>query len=238
MEPMYDGRVSLKVKDTVKGTWALPRWDNVSVGRLPSAGLHIPNSWVPTRLCRFIPYERGWLLQLGRARGRVENKYVGDHVFAARSIVALQAGRTRVTFPELDDLCQLGVVIGEGQAAGLPEVLDSPDEEGEEFRTRYAARRLTLPDSQRQVIAVTFLHLLARQPTPSNLALAAAKRLGKSEQAVKNAIVSVRDKVNGERWLHLKTTDQLGHYLVQLSGEITLDDLPPDIRRDVEGLPR
>jgi hypothetical protein len=27
MEPLFDGRVTLKVADTVRGTWALPKWE-------------------------------------------------------------------------------------------------------------------------------------------------------------------------------------------------------------------
>ncbi|WP_299926126.1 hypothetical protein [uncultured Nocardioides sp.] len=229
--------MTLKVADTVRGTWALPKWENVSVGRLPAAGLRIEDSWVPARLCRFMPYELGWLVQVGRARVEVQNKYLGRVVFPARSVVALQPGRSRLLFPELDDYCMLGVVIGAGEAEGLP-VLEDGDDLGVEprRRTAYAVDRIEMPDSHRAILAVAFQHLMVRAESPGNIALAAAQRLGKSEQAVKNVMASTRKKVNNERWLNLQTTDQLGHYLVRLTRNVTWEDVPVPLRD--EGLPR
>ena len=230
MEPLYDGRVSLNVGDTVAGPWALPKWENVSVGRLPGAGIHVPNSWVPSRLCRFMPYERGWLVQLGRARGRFANKYLGDITFRARTVVALQPGTTLISFPELDDHCKLLVTIGADQAEGLEVVQDQLGSEEEVARTSYAAGRVDLPDSHRRVLAVAFEHLLQRRPAPANVAATAASRLGMSEQAVKNVIAKTKKRVNEERWLNLDTTEQLGHYLANLSRNLTWNDLPPEFR--------
>lgn len=239
MEPLYAGRVRVTVKDTVLGAWALPLSENMSVGRVPGAGIHIPNSWVPSRLCRFIPYEQGWLVQLGRARGRVTNKYLGDVTFAGRTIVALQPGRAIVSFPELDDVCRLDVVIGASEADGLPMARDRADEHDERTRTSrtsYAIKRVDLLPTHRLVLAVTFAHLLTRARTPDNLAAAAAVKLGKSEASVRKVIFKTRDKINLERWLNLRTTDQLGHYLVNLTGELTEGDLPPQFRGD-QGVP-
>lgn len=234
MEPLFDGRVTLKVADATPATWALNRWQDVSVGREPSAGLHVGRSWVPSRLCRFVPYDRGWLVQLGRARGRVRNPYVGDHVFGARSVIALQAGSTLLDFPELDDVCKLGIVIGAGVGAGLTILEDKPSEDERAQGTAYAAGRIELPDSQRQVLAVAYLHLLLDRPPPANVSKTAADRLGRTEQAVTNAITKVRRKVNRERWLDLRDAEQLGQYLVHLSRNLTLQDLPPGF--DLEGL--
>lgn len=236
MEPLFDGRVTLKVADTVRGTWALPKGEKVSVGRLPAAGLRLPESWVPTRLCRFMPYELGWLVQVGRARVEVQNKYLGKVIFPARSVVALQPGRSRLLFPELDDYCMLGVVIGAGEAEGLPVLEDGEDLDVEpRGRTAYAVGRIEMPDSHRAILAVAFQHLMVRKEPPGNIALAAAQRLGKSEQAVKNVLSSVRKKVNEERWLNLRDSDQLGHYLVRLTRNVTWEDLPVPFRG--EGLP-
>ena len=236
MEPLYDGRVSLKVGTEVRNTWALPKWEYASAGRLPSAALHIPDSWVPSRLCRFMPYEQGWLVQLGRARGRISNKYLGDRVFLGRTIVALQPGRTRITFPELDDLVQLGVVIGAGQADGLDVLQDRPEEGDRDRLTRYAADRVQLTDHQRETAAVVFRYLLMRhREPPVNAAKTAAAALGRTEQAVQKTLLQIRDKVNKERWLNLRTTDQLGHYMVNLSRNLTIDDLPPAMRDDQGG---
>lgn len=236
MEPLYDGRVRLKVADTVRGAWALPKRENVSVGRLTGSGILVPDPWVPARLCRFMPFEHGWLVQLGRARGRVSNKYLGDTVFRARAIVALQPGRTLISFPELDDHCRLAVVIGAGEGDGLAVAQDQIDGEVEVPRTAYASTRVALPDSHRTVLAVAFQHLLEERPAPHNVAAAAAVRLGMSEQAVKNVFTKVRNKVNEERWLNLDTTEQLGHYLVRLSRNLMWPDLP-DHFRDGKGYP-
>lgn len=230
MEPLYDGRVSLKVGDTVRGTWALPKWENVSVGRMPGAGIHIANSWVPSRLCRFMPYESGWLVQLGRARGHVANKYLGEITFRGRAVVALQPGRSLISFPELDDHCRLAVVIGANQAEDLEVAQDHRGVDDGVPRTLYAAARVELPDSHRRVLAVAFEHLLRRNPVPTNVAATAAPRLGMSEQAVKNVFSETRKKINNERWLNLETTEQLGHYLVHLSRNLTWSDVPPELR--------
>jgi len=230
MEPLYEGRVGLKVAESVLGQWALPGWEHVSVGRLSGAGLHIPNSWVPARLCRFLPYEMGWLVQLGRARGRVVNKYLDDMTFGARTIVALQPGRTLLSFPELDDDVRIAVTIGADQAQGLPVAQDQLGDEDEARHTSYAASRVDIPDTQRRVLAVAFLHLMARRQAPTNVAATAASRLGTSEQSVKNILNKVRDRINEERWLNLATSEQLGHYLVNLSRNLTWADLPPEVR--------
>lgn len=235
MECLYDGRVRLKVADAVRGTWALPTDDEVSVGRVSGAGIHIPNRWVPEHLCRFLPYEQGWLLQLGRARARVLNKYLDDITFNPRAVIALQPGRTKVWFPELDDLCRMDVVIGAGQDQGLP-VAEDQEVVGEGSRTSYAAYRINLTDVQRQRLAVAFEHLLKDQRAPSNVAATAAAKLGTSEQVVKKVLAETKEKINLERWLNLETTEQLGHYLVHLSRNLVWDDLPAQFR-DSEGLP-
>ncbi|WP_460793336.1 hypothetical protein [Nocardioides pacificus] len=233
-ERLFEGRVSLKIADVVRGTWALPPWEPASAGRMPSAGLHIPEKWVPSRLCRFIPYDRGWVVQLGRPRATVASRYIGKHTFGSRAMVALQPGRALMSFPELDDHLYLHVVIGAGEAEGLDVLQDVPGPREEGQRTAYAVSHVDIPEAHRQVLAVAYLHLLTRQPKPTNVALSASQRLGKSEQAVKNVIIKTRDRVNRERWLDLRDTDHLGHYLVRLTRTITLDDLPPGF---LEGLP-
>ncbi|WP_162599960.1 hypothetical protein [Nocardioides solisilvae] len=233
-ERLFGGRVSLKVGDTVRGQWALPSWEPVSAGRLPYAGLHVPESWVPSRLCRFIPYDRGWVVQLGRPRATVASRYIGQHTFGSRAMVALQPGRALMTFPELDDHLYLQVVIGAGEGEGLQVLQDQPEVRGEEPRTAYAVGLVDIPEAHRRILAVAYLHLLTRQAKPKNVALTAGQRLGKSEQAVKNVLTKTRDHVNRERWLDLRDTDHLGHYLVRLTRTITLADLPPEV---LEGLP-
>lgn len=65
---------------------------------------------------------------------------------------------------------------------------------------------------------------------PANLAATAAAKLGKNVGAVKVALGKARDKVNEERWLNLETNEQLGHYLVHLSRNLTWGDLPPALQ--------
>ncbi|MFC6154804.1 hypothetical protein [Nocardioides yefusunii] len=233
MDEQFEARVALRISKEVRGQWALPVDENVSVGRLPTAGLHVGDSWVPSRLCRFIPFERGWVLQLGRPRALVANKYLGQHTFRGRAAVALQPGTSIIHFPELDDELYLRVTIGAGQAEGLTVLHDLPAQrEGTYDRTsgRYAIDQVVLTDNQRLVLAVTYRHLLVRAATPDNVAKAAAQALGKSEQAVKNTLTDVRRKVNRERWLHLQDTEHLGQYLCRLTHTITMADLPEQFR--------
>lgn len=226
MEPLYDGRVGLFVSDAVRGTWALPKHEMVGVGRLPGLGIHVPDSWVPSRLCRFIPYEMGWLVQLGRAQAEVKNKHLGKIAFPRRSIVALQAGRTLISFPELDDNVRLPVIIGAGEADGHPVAEDRSETDRVAQWTSYGAARAQLTDHQRTVAAVAFEHLIKRTSAPENIAAAAAAKLGSNEGAVKKVLTEVRRKVNDERWLNLRTTEHLGTYLVLLSRNLTWSDLP------------
>lgn len=233
MEPLFEGRLAVLVADEkqARGAWALPTYDHVSIGRLPGSGIHLPDNWVPSRLCRFQPYDRGWVVQLGRARGHVHNKYLNDLVFPARTAIALQPGRSLITFPELDDHLRIAVVIGAGEAKNLPVAQDERDLAEDVGRTDYAAGRVAFTANQRRVLAVTFRHLFGR-PTepPGNVAAAAAVRLGMTESAVKVALGKARKKVNDERWLNLETNDQLGQYLVRLTRTLTEDDLPPELR--------
>lgn len=236
MEQLFEGRVRLRVKDyTPQGPWALPVDEPVSVGRLASAGLHIPNSWVPSRLCRFMPYDRGWVVQLGRPRATVANKYIGQHTFGSRAMVALQPGRSLIHFPELDDGLLLAVTIGAGEAEGLDVLRDGERRVESEMRTRYAAARVEISDAHREVLAVTYRYLLTRGAKPDNVALAAGQVLGMSEQAVKNVLTKTRQKVNLERWLDLRDADHLGHYLCRLTRTISYDDLPEALRQGLPG---
>ncbi|QZY29692.1 hypothetical protein [Nocardioides coralli] len=177
-------------------------------------------------------------MQLGsRARVRVVNEFVGDHVFGCHALIALQEGKSTLTFPELDELIQLGVVIQslplvdphtEELAWDVPELQDARDP-GEVSSTRYGAHRLNLTTTQRQRIAATFRWLLVGEPAPANLLSAAASALGIGQPALTKTVLAVRDRVNEERWLNLESLDQLGHYLCHLTRTITIDDLPADL---------
>lgn len=204
----------------------------VSVGRTAGYGLHIPNSWVPRRLCRFLPFERGWVVQIGpRARMRVEDAYVGSHVFNPRAMVALQAGDTRLTFPELDDHCWLGVKIGPGMSSGLPLIGDTVVEDEPITGTAYGAQSLVMTPKQRTVVATVFEYLIKGEPKPGNLTTAAAQKLGMSNQAVKNVLGTVRDKINLERWGPAITDyEAIGHYLVVQCRNVNWNDLPEALR--------
>ena len=231
MEPL-EARVHLRVKDGTRGPWQLPRWEQVSAGRTTGYGIHLSHSWIPSKLCRFLPWERGWLVQVGpRPRMRVQDRYVGNHMFRRRSIVALQEGQMLLSFPELDDYCQIGVVIGPGAGGSLPTVRDVEPEEETRVGTTYGASNVVLTPLQRLILATTFAYLLRGDPTPVNVTVTAAARCGRSEQAVKNALGKVRDRINKERWgPKLDSYEDLGHYLVHLTRTITWEDLPQDLR--------
>lgn len=227
-----EARVTLKLKDGTRGPWQLPRWDTVSVGRTLGYGLHLPNSWVPSKLCRFLTWEQGWIMQVGpRARMRVQDEYVGDHTFERRAMVALQEGEMLLSFPDLDDYCQLGVVIGPGAGRLHPTLHDDNLLERERIGTAYAADRVVVTPLQRETLAITFAYLLKGGPKPVNLTEAASAQIGKAESAVRATLVSVRKKINGERWgPKITTWEQLGHYLIHLTRTINWEDLPEHLR--------
>lgn len=220
-------RVSALVGTAKRGPWALSPYGEVWVGRSEGSGLRLREAWVPRALARFVPMQLGWLVQNGsRARMRVQNDYLGDALTAPGSLVALQAGRSKLSWPELDDTCQLGLVIGEGVAEGLPELENGRPADSSTVGTDYAVHHVEIKPAVRETMAVVFAHLLTGEPKPANLALAASKRLGRSEQAIKNVTKALRDQINEERWLNLQTLDQLGHYLIGTTRTLSQDDLP------------
>lgn len=146
-------------------------------------------------------------------------------------MVALQEGKTLLSFPELDDYCQLGVVIAPVAGGALPTLHDEGIEERERVGTAYAAANVVMTPLQRSIVAITFAYLIKGEPKPANLTETAAARSRRSEQAVKNALGKVRDKVNLERWgPKLETYEQLGHYLVHLTRTISWADLPEHLQ--------
>lgn len=164
-ETSLECRVTLRVADETRGPWALPQWDELRVGRAEGAGLRIPEGWVPRGLVRFLPVEPGWVMHNGpRARVRVRNEYVGDVYFAPKALVALQEGRTLISWPELDDTCQLGVVIGHDAAGGLRTLENGSSGADESVGTDYAARNMEFQPQVRQMLAVLFSHLLTGHP--------------------------------------------------------------------------
>ncbi|MCH1867426.1 hypothetical protein [Nocardioides sp. CFH 31398] len=227
---MHEARIQVAVGDKKRPWCGLSRWEPVSVGRAASSGIHLPNKWVPRGLCRFTATDLGWLVQVGpRARMRVRDPWVGDHVFERRALVALQEGHAVLDFPELDDWCQLAVVVGTDAAADLPEVTDQHDLDDPEQGTAYAVGRYTLSASQRRVLAVTFRHLLTGDPPPSNLVKAAGERMGRSSQGLTNQLHEIRRDINVERWgPKLEDAHQLGDYLVKLTRTIGWNDLPDE----------
>lgn len=223
-------RVQAEVADGKTPWYALPGWEAVSVGRAATSGIHLPNRWIPRGLCRFTATDLGWLVQVGpRARLRVRDPWVGEHVFERRALVALQEGQAVLDFPELDDWVLIAVQIGRDVAEGLPEVRDQPDLDDPEHGTAYAVGRFALNAAQRRVLAVTFRHLLTGDPPPSNLTKAAGERLGRSSQGLTNQLNEIRRGINDERWgPKLKDAHQLGDYLVKLTRTISWNDLPEE----------
>lgn len=227
----FECQLSALVDDQVRGPWAAPQHESLTLGRVPHAGLHFGNSWVPSRLGRLVPFDRGWVLQLGRSRATVVNKYVGQHVFRGRAMVALQPGRTLVHFLDLDRELRLRVVIGADVAEGLEELHNAPERDPHRNpETVYAGHDVELTDHQRAVLAVAYRHLIERSPKPANVVKHTAQTLGKSEQSIKNALTDVRQKVNRERWLDLRDAEHLGYYLTRVTRAITLADLPDHLR--------
>ena len=54
-----------------------------------------------------------------------------------------------------------------------------------------------------------------------------AERLGTSEQAIKNAANRYRERLNDRRGHSIETLDDLGYYLVHVTGVLGPDDLEP-----------
>lgn len=226
----FQCRLSVKVDDQVRGPWAAPQHESLTLGRVPHAGLHFGDDWVPSRLGRLVPFDRGWVLQLGRSRAVVGSKYIGEHVFRGRAMVALQPGRSVVHFLDLDRDLKLSVTIGGDAAEGLEELHDAAERDPvRNPGTVYAGHEVELTDHQRAVLAVAYRHLIERTPKPVNVTKHAAHVLGKSEQSVKNTLADIRRKVNRERWLDLRDTEHLGFYLTRVTRAITLADLPDHI---------
>lgn len=226
-------RIGLYGEPQLRSPWAVPHGTELRIGRDERSALHIPETWVPHALARFLPGPTSdtWLLQNGsRARLRVQDAFVDVHEFGPRAMIVLQSGSTQVSWPELDDECRIGITIASGAAAGL-EPLDearttSPIDREARVPTEFAADDFDLTPGQRVTLAVLFAHLILGTPKPANLAAAAGAALGRSASAVTVQAASVRARLNKDRWLELVDTEQLGHYLVNTARALTLADLP------------
>ncbi|TIC84432.1 hypothetical protein [Nocardioides sp. GY 10127] len=214
---IFQGRVQVRVGTYKPGPWvALPEHGRLSAGRTPGYALHLPSSWIPQKLCRFLPYELGWVVQVGPSpRMNVRYSSMSQQLYPRRAAVALQRGTSVLTFPELDDFLSIAVVIGPDAAVGAEQRWDQVDESDlPRVGTRYAVVAAELTDKQRLVVETTYRHLVTREPTPANITAAAAQNLGTSEQSVKNQLNAVMKKINKERWgPALQTWEQLGSYL-------------------------
>lgn len=225
--------VSVTVGGTTLGPFALPRHSPAGVGRAPGCAIRLEPDWAPRRLATFAPVDDGWLLRNGeRTRLTAASRTLRHGVFERGAVVFLQAGRWSLAW-DLDGACTAEVRITSvprEASEQLPWALDDTardDGAGVIVRTAVAGARMPLSPRTRHRLAVLFAHELDGTTPPENLCRAAGRRLDLAEAQVKRTALRVRDRLNARREHPLQSLEELGYYLVHVSGAIGPDDLDP-----------
>lgn len=228
------GIVTLRTGDHGSRTGRLPRVTNLTVGRGRAKGLEIRQPWVPRELARFEPIESGWILVNGpRPRLRVRGIWIADAegaLFEPGASVLLTDGLWRMTWDELDVVCELTVDVHPQRLgdAETPYLIDTQVEPRQRtIGTDFMVDSVRPSVHQRHQLAVLFEHLINDEPPPANLCATAAPRLGLTTSQVKNFANKYRERVNRVRGQDLATLEQLGVYLVRVTGVLTESDLSP-----------
>jgi hypothetical protein len=165
-----------------------------------------------------------------RTRVRVKSRRA-DGYFQANALVALQQGTWDLTW-DLDGECRATAKIDrvrQGEARRMPVALSTKGEYvGRPAPlTDVAAARMKMSPQIRHRLAVLFAYEIEGFPAPPNMCRAAADRIGARERDVLKAAVRIRDRVNALRLARLDSLEELGFYLVHVSGVIGPDDLDP-----------
>lgn len=206
------------------------------IGRRERHAFSLREEWIPRDLAELIPIQEGWLIENGgRTRMRVRNTWIEgvEAFFSQRAMVMLQQGTSVIDWPELDGSLSLTVTIRNERATDrdIPYAVGSEIDAGRPVAgTNLRGREVEMSPGLKHRMAVLFRHLIERSEPPANLCETAAKRLGTSEQAVKNSANRYRQRLNASRGRSLETLEQLGYYLVVTSEAIGTVDLDPASR--------
>ena len=217
----------------VLGPFALPLHSVADIGRSPGCAIQMTPPWAPRRLASLAPVDGGWLLTNGdRTRVTAVSRSVRNGVFERGAKVFLQPGHWRLSW-ELDGPCVANIRITSAPTDApehLPYALNDLQAEPAVRRARMTAiagSEMALSPMTRHRLAVLFSHEFDDAAPPDNVCKAAAQRLGVTEAQVKRTALRVRDRLNARRELPLESLEQLGYYLVHVSGALSPDDLEP-----------
>ncbi|MGQ2912114.1 hypothetical protein [Aeromicrobium sp.] len=219
------------------GPFAAPPDGEILLGRSAVNGLVLEEDWAPRLLAILVPTPRSWLVVNGPS-ARMQGKSAWGPIDAPPdAIVAVPGGITDLRWTAALDHMRVKLNVG-GSVDALP-VLRPEEEDVEVLRagrigTQWVPDREAGPDllepQQRHTMAHLFRHLLDGTPRPKNITRPAAEALGISVDTLKKRAGVVRDRVNRERFQKLGTLDELGEYLVERAGVVTIDDLRPPPR--------
>jgi hypothetical protein len=203
------------------------------MGRSPGCAIELTPLWTPRRLASLAPVDGGWLLTNGdRTRVTAVSRSVRNGVFERGAKVFLQPGQWSLSW-ELDGPCTASVRITSVPTDAperLPYALND-HRGGPTTRparlTAIAGAEMALSPLTRHRLAVLFSHEFEDAAPPDNVCKAAAQRLGVTQAQVKRTALRVRDRLNTRREIPLESLEQLGYYLVHVSGALSPDDLEP-----------
>ena len=226
------GEITVTVDGRPVGAWLLPQRHAVLLGRGQGAAIALTPAWVPRTLARLRAGDDGWLLENGpRTRVRVDSRWVHGAYFQPGALVVLQRGRSSLAW-DLDrplsasvDVSAAGPARREDPPYALPR--GAPRDDSPAALTALAIDHLNLSPLRRHQMAVLFAHLIEDRPAPPNLSAAAGARLGLTEEQVKRVAYRVRERLNRHRGEKLVRLEDLGYYLVVVSGLLGPDDLAP-----------
>jgi len=244
----WDAQATIEVNGTMAGPFRLDQSAPVTIGRSKRAGLHSPSNRidVPRELARLRYTKSGWLLENeGTTVGRPPKsvRIEGPDIlarngarFAAHAWVLLAEGDWTLTW-------DVGVTVivrlqpCNHHDTGIGIAADQP--KGNAVAATIAPDVVTLNASERRNMAALFAYLIRGKPEPKELYAEAARVLGggpderqKNRALIKAQLPKIAQRINRARNRgtkdaqdFLRSADDVGRYLVELTGTIGEEDL-------------
>lgn len=243
----WDAVATIEVNGTKAGPFRLDQAAAVTIGRSDRAGLRSPSPRIemPRELARLRSTKSGWLLENeGTTVGRPPRsvRIEGPDIqarngtrFAPHAWVLLSRGDWALTW-------DVGVAVTvllqpfaqDGEPVGI--AIDRPRRA--EVAATVLPETVKLNPTERRNMAALFAYLIQGEPEPKEIYAEAARVLGggpdarkKNRALVKAQLPKIAQRINRARNRTrdgedlLRSPDDIGRYLVELTGTIGQDDL-------------
>ncbi len=242
-ERLWDAVATIIVDGKKAGPYRLGVHGRITIGRSGRAGLKSPSPriQVPRELARLRCTKNGWMLENEGGTVGSEPRPVrvigpiiespNGALFAPGAFVLLSEGTCTLKW----DVGVIVTVLLEPAGPGselLDEAIDQPHRQV--GMGTLSVEPVTLNDLQRRNMAALFAYAIRREPQPREPYAEAARLLGgapstveKNRKLIKAQLPKIAQKINKGRAVEnrLTTLDEIGFYLVKVTGTLDEDDL-------------